>query len=314
MASCLESVCNKIHSEPEVECFVVDNNPVGETSEYVAALCKKYERQVSYVREPSPGLTAARHTGARKAKGEVISFLDDDVLLSDTWLEAVRDAFTAANVHLVGGPTLPILAEPLPQWIAKMVTPTPWGGAMLTWLSLLDIGKDVQNIHPNYIFGLNFSIRKNVLFEMKGFHPDNVPRNFQMWQGDGETGLTMKMFKDGRRADYVQHAKLFHICTSDRLTFSYFLKRAYYQGVADSFSALRSGTAGTSFRDILKDLEGSLAELLYECNEAEVVRKYTTLASLAAQIEHTSAAEENPKIRDWIFKEDYLDSCILGHI
>ena len=238
---CLESVCEAIQSQPRVECLLIDNNPSGDNSDYINALCRKYHPHISYIHEPSPGLTAARHTGARCAKGEVLSFLDDDVLLSESWLTAVWEAFTDPEVHLVGGPTVALLTESLPDWITKMITTTPWGGTMLTWLSLLDIGKDVQNIHPNYIFGLNFSIRKSTMLEMRGFHPDNVPSVFQMWQGDGETGLTMKILRAGRRADYIQKAKLFHQCFPERLTIEYFLKRAYYQGVCNSFTTLREG-------------------------------------------------------------------------
>lgn len=64
------------------------------------------------------------------------------------------------------------------------------------WLSLLDIGQDVPNIDPNYIWGLNFSIRKQTMYDCGGFHPDLVPAYLQCWQGDGETGLTKKIKKN----------------------------------------------------------------------------------------------------------------------
>lgn len=182
---------------------------------------------------------------------------------------------------------------------------------MLTWLSLLDIGKDVQNIHPNYIFGLNFSIRKSTMLEMRGFHPDNVPSVFQMWQGDGETGLTMKILRAGRRADYIQKAKLFHQCFPERLTIEYFLKRAYYQGVCNSFTTLREGLKEIPIMERVLAMKNTLIHLLSDANpEHDVTFKYTNLASIAARIDHALAVENNLKIREWILKDNYIDSCI----
>jgi hypothetical protein len=41
----------------------------------------------AHIREPQPGLAAARHHGIREAKGEVIVFVDDDNLLDRDYLE-----------------------------------------------------------------------------------------------------------------------------------------------------------------------------------------------------------------------------------
>ena len=113
---------------------------------------------------------------------------------------------------------------------------------MCPWLSLLDIGKDTANINPDFIWGLNFSIRRQVVVDCNGFHPDLVPTELQRWQGDGETGLTKKVRSLGYRADYLQDAGLYHLCGNDRLNIDYFCKRAYYQGVCDSFTSIRSGS------------------------------------------------------------------------
>ena len=216
----------------KAEIIVVDNNTSQDLSDDLKAYCNTLENRVRYVREPSPGLSAARHRGAAEAQGELLTFIDDDVEVSDIWLPAIQKAFANPDVAMVGGPSIPKFTGSIPAWFWDYMGPTPYGGWMCEWLSLLDIGQDVPNINPNFIWGLDLSIRKQVMEACGGFHPDLVPAHLQRWQGDGESGLTMKTQAAGYRADYLQDALLLHLCGPDRLNVEYFKKRAYYQAVA----------------------------------------------------------------------------------
>lgn len=206
----------------KAEIIVVDNNTSQDLSDDLKAYCNTLENRVRYVREPSPGLSAARHRGAAEAQGELLTFIDDDVEVSDIWLPAIQKAFANPDVAMVGGPSIPKFTGSIPAWFWDYMGPTPYGGWMCEWLSLLDIGQDVPNINPNFIWGLNFSIRKQVMEACGGFHPDLVPAHLQRWQGDGESGLTMKTQAAGYRADYLQDALLLHLCGPDRLNVEYF--------------------------------------------------------------------------------------------
>lgn len=237
----IESVLAQNPAAAQAELLVVDNNTDNQLASDLADYCAPWSGHLRYVREPSPGLSAARHRGAAEARGEWLTFLDDDVEVSDTWLAAIHQAFSDPSVAMVGGPSIPKFTGSIPAWFWGYLTPTPHGGWMNSWLSLIDIGGDVAGINPNLIWGLNFSIRKQVLYDCGGFHPDLVPAHLQRWQGDGETGLTLKVQAAGLRADYRQGALLRHLCGPDRLNVEYFKKRAYYQGVCDSFTRIRAG-------------------------------------------------------------------------
>jgi len=94
-------------------------------------------------------------------------------------------------------------------------------------------------MHPNYIWGLDFAIRRRALFDLGGFHPDCISDALQHFQGDGETGLTMKAFVQGYKAVFTSRAKVYHFISASRMTPEYFERRAYYQGVCDSYSRIR---------------------------------------------------------------------------
>lgn len=227
--------------EYDAEILVIDNNTEDELADDLCSYCLPLKGKLHYIREPSPGLGAARHKGVQLAKGEILTFIDDDVEVSEGWIKAIHDAFNDLNVGMVGGPSIPMFTSSVPAWVWNFVQETPYGGWKNSWLSLLDIGKTIHGINPNFIWGLNFSIRKELLIDCNGFHPDLVPAKYQRWQGDGETGLTKKIEAKGYRADYIQEAMLFHLCGPDRLTTDYFKRRAFYQGICDSFTSIRAG-------------------------------------------------------------------------
>ena len=161
------------------------------------AVAEKYPRlALRYFRDDMPGLLTGRHRGAKEARGEILAYLDDDVLLAPGWLEGLRDALRDPAVVLVGGPSRPRYDGDPPSWLDEL----SWefeDGRLLSSLSLIDLGTEKRPIDPCFVCGLNFSIRKNVFHECGGFHPDLMPKALQRYQGDGETGLSLKIKKIG---------------------------------------------------------------------------------------------------------------------
>ena len=47
------------------------------------------------VEEPTPGLSRARNAGLAEATGSIVAFVDDDVVVDDHWLDALRQTFAA---------------------------------------------------------------------------------------------------------------------------------------------------------------------------------------------------------------------------
>lgn len=60
-----------------------------------------------YVRCRRPGLSIARNTGARAARGAIFAFLDDDCRVEAGWLQALCEGFGADGADVVTGQLLP---------------------------------------------------------------------------------------------------------------------------------------------------------------------------------------------------------------
>jgi glycosyltransferase involved in cell wall biosynthesis len=240
LATCLASLAQQTLAADAFEVIVVDNASEDATMEVVTQAVGAFPTHtIRYLFEEVPGLLSGRHRGAMAASGEILVFIDDDIQAAQDWLAAIVNSYVDRDVRLVGGRSLPAYETAPPEWIADYTWPTPYGGSHSIFLSLIDLGAYVIDIHPNYIFGLNFSIRKRSFFELGGFHPDCVPSSLQHFQGDGETGLTIKASSRKLRAAYQPAALVYHRVTRERMTPKYFESKCFYQGVCDSYSAIR---------------------------------------------------------------------------
>ena len=95
IAKCIYSIKKQFGEDFEI--IVVDNGSKDKTVEIVNKM------GVSLVYERKKGISNARNTGAKKAKGELLCFMDADGILSNNWLVEVRKTINKSNVlNLVG--------------------------------------------------------------------------------------------------------------------------------------------------------------------------------------------------------------------
>ncbi|HEY7122635.1 MAG TPA: glycosyltransferase [Ktedonobacterales bacterium] len=99
---------------PHYEIIVVDNAPtMPETAKFVQEIMRKAPApQVRYLREDRPGPSWARNCGMLAARGDILAFTDDDVMVDSYWLvELVRGFGRTENVACVTGCNLPLELE-----------------------------------------------------------------------------------------------------------------------------------------------------------------------------------------------------------
>jgi glycosyltransferase involved in cell wall biosynthesis len=97
----------KFSGEYEYELIVIDNYSADETRAVIEACAARHPGLVRYVHEPRQGLNHARNAGVAASRGEVVVFTDDDVLVSENWLNEIHREFTNdPNLQLMGGRVL----------------------------------------------------------------------------------------------------------------------------------------------------------------------------------------------------------------
>jgi glycosyltransferase involved in cell wall biosynthesis len=308
LIGCLSSLVKQTVSPGEFEILIIDNASTDHTPATSALFIQLHrDHRIRYIPEPVPGLLSGRHRGAVEASADLLCFVDDDIIADPSWLEFVLKAFSDPNVHLVGGPSIARFEKPAPFWIEHFSVEIP-EGRYLDSLSLIDLGPFVRAIAPNLVFGLNFSIRKQTLFELGGFHPDGVPTPLVRYRGDGETGLASKILETGYKSLYHPGARVEHIICADRLQLDYLKNRRFLQGVSDSYTQIRriGATKDIPSRELPEPIQPREMEDIREYS-IRMLRYETEIAYAKGFNFHLAEARSDPELLAWILRPNYIE-------
>ena len=222
LADALESVTHQEYPRGLFEVLVVDN---AETpTEELQKQCHGFSGlTLRYVHEPNNGLHHARHMGAREAQGNILVFVDDDVICPPGWLSAMIAPFGDNKVAMVAGKVVLRYDSPAPEW----------AGQFSSAFSALDLGDTPHAIAPyGTAIGCNMAVRKKVLYDLGGFNPDGFgDRNLIRYRGDGECGMARKIHNANLLVWYAPGAILEHRVPRSRMTMEYMRRRAENSGI-----------------------------------------------------------------------------------
>lgn len=170
---------------PRYEVVVVDNAPhVFGTAELVAERAAD-DFRLRYVPEARRGVAHARNRGLAEARGEIVAFVDDDVIVDRWCLRALVSGFTDDDVSAVTGHVLAgELETPAQLWIEqygsfgkgwqrRRFDATGYETVQNGQVSRVPVGPG--SLYPylpgTYGSGANMAFRTDVLRELGGFDP-----------------------------------------------------------------------------------------------------------------------------------------------
>jgi len=306
------------------EVLVIDNGSTDNTKD-VSLSFRKNIQNLCYYFCIDPGLMAARHMGCDRAKGELICYLDDDSVVDKHWLLGISKCFSDKNVVIAGGPCIAKYESDPPYWIEYFWEKTEYG-KVNTFLSLIDFGNRELFIHPAYVYGCNFSIRKKIFYELGGTHPDYFPDKYKHFQGDGESGLSEKIYALGYKTLYHPQVKIHHLIPESRLTIDYFCWRSYFNGIHSSYIAIRKehGVDKQIRSNVIankKELHLFLKGIRYmkrrlikvkgiltppEPRRVKINREKIKNSNQDGFRFHQEAVKKDPKLLEWVLQKNYL--------
>jgi len=153
---CLASIYQYLKADYPVEILIIDNNSTDDTREVVDSYLKKYDNLYYYI-EKQPGLSYGRNRAITEANAEIIAYLDDDVLISNTYFERLLWVIDNYEFDCLGGMYFPWYPNEKPKWL-----PDTFGQKE----KLLD---SIGELKEDYVTGLNMVFTKSILNEIGGF-------------------------------------------------------------------------------------------------------------------------------------------------
>lgn len=228
---CLEQLASQDY--PSYEIIVVLNGP--EDAAFAQAVSRF---PVRLLNEPRRGVSIARNHAVSKAKGEILVFVDDDVLIGPDWLHEIISGFNDPTVACVTGRVIPagpvcLAAERAERYYASERALSAWtlDASDPNWYQYI-LGKPVG-------FGCNMAFRKAFL-ENYALFPVDLGAGSLIGGGD-EFYMYVQALKHGFRIRHTPTAVATH----------YFENDISKQKVRDA--QLRAGSAAFAIKLFLEE-------------------------------------------------------------
>jgi glucosyl-dolichyl phosphate glucuronosyltransferase len=217
LARTLDSLAHSELPPPVVwEVLVVDNNSSDRTRQVVEKFCQWHPGRFRYCFEPQQGKSFALNAGVWKAQGDVLTFVDDDVIVEPTWLQNLTAALHGNELAGSGGRILPERTFSPPRWLS---VDGPYGCLPLAFF---DRGLDAGPLaEPPY--GTNMAYRKEMFEKYGGFRVDLGPRPGSEIRSE-DTEFGRRLLAAGERLWYEPSAVVYHPASEHRVQKKYFLK------------------------------------------------------------------------------------------
>src|SRR4051812_34394525 len=198
------------------EVLVIDNNSTDHTRAVVHEFAGGHPAP-RFVQERKQGLDYARNRAIDEARGEIILFGDDDILVRSDWIAQMAVALLAdrgRQIGAVGGEVIPVFPHGLPDWVRE-------------WHSPLAFRVDAGPLEPRHSpMGANLAFPKWVFEKLGPFHTalDRAAGNY--FSG-GDSEMIRRVRAAGLEVWFAPAAAVQHQMPASRTTFRYARRHAF---------------------------------------------------------------------------------------
>jgi glycosyltransferase involved in cell wall biosynthesis len=237
----LESITKQSLSPHEFEVIIIDNNSTDKTKEIsLKFISENQGLDIRYCFEANKGLSFARNRGIKEAKGNIITYVDDDAILTPDFLKNMLAFFRSKSTAVgVGGKVIPKYESGQePKWYSKYVS---------AMAGSVNHGDSIEKYNANmkYPVGCNMTYTKSILEKAGGF-------NNQLTFRSDDKFIFHQVKKLSDEIYYLPDAMLYHYIDDERLEFKNF-KKLYLKSGNEEKKRIKS--EGSSLNLIKKGVE-----------------------------------------------------------
>src|ERR1700679_4320507 len=191
---------------PRVEVVVVDNGSTDETPLPVVNFASQ-RAHVRYVNEPRQGKSLALNSGAKAATGEILVWLDDDILPQAGWFEGLIQPVLDDKYDMVVG-RVSLSPHLLRDWMTpnlrQRMGEMPWADG------------------GTFPLGGNLAVTRRFYDKTEGHDPNLGPGGFGLGTHE-DTLFGLQLIELGARHGYAEKAWVIHEFEESRLRRKYWL-------------------------------------------------------------------------------------------
>jgi len=212
---CLASVLSQTYPRDRMEVLVVDNSSIDATPRIAGELLRADGRgKVLYKADGT--IASVRNHGWRKAKGEILAFLDGDSVVEPEWLKTGVELLDSANdISCIGFAVAP--PAPADSWVER------------TWFPISSSGKHRGTKDVRWLSSFNLIVKRSV-FEVIGGFDEHLATCEDADLGNRLSAFTRLIFSDRCHVKHLGTVK----------SVGEFLRKEYWRGQNSLCSLLRS--------------------------------------------------------------------------
>ena len=251
---CLESLFHSDYRRFDV--IVVENRPGSPVTSQLLAERFAAEDRIQLVEETRPGASWARNAGLAYARGEIIAFADDDVVIDAGWLRNLADAFARrADLACVTGLVLPLGLETPTQLLFEQLS-TPGKGFRRRTFHV----SDQRQTNPLFPYtpgemgsAANMALRADVARRLRGFDTSIGRRAGE------EIELFIRILLQGYAIAYEPSAIVWHEHPTEMRLLS---RRAFRYGVGLTAMLTKKMVTGPERMDLIRRVPAGCRHVL----------------------------------------------------
>jgi glycosyltransferase involved in cell wall biosynthesis len=219
----------------EIECLVIDNASADSTASVVRSAAAALRFPVRSVVEERLGSSFARNRAVDEARGELLCFVDDDVIVEPDWLVELTRELARRRLDAACGMVLPRFLSAPPQWL---------GSRLYVKLAVHD-ARAMEQMEPgeldrldNY-FSANVAFRRQTFALFGRFREDLGVVGGNPISGE-DTELFARIIARGGSVGFAARARVHHLIGAERLTPGYLRRKSFAFGVGSAFEGGRT--------------------------------------------------------------------------
>lgn len=221
------------------ELLIVDNNSTDDTR----MVAEHYNEKLplTYISETKQGKCFALNHSIKKAKGDLLLFCDDDVIVEPDWLSAFVEAAENRGYSWFGGRVKPNWKNAKPPWYREETV-----AAFRGYFGDYDLGESsrVYKKGDKLPLGASLAIRREVFDKIGEFRLDLGPRGKLRGVGD-ETDFLERAIAAGFKGWYVGNTKVLHYVGKERLSLVGYVNYGLGKGINQYKMGVEKNRQGT---------------------------------------------------------------------
>jgi GT2 family glycosyltransferase len=204
--------------QPEI--IIGDNDSSDSTWEALQLESRDFPTELRLIKVTTPGKSAVMNEAIRASRGQILAFLDDDVVVDPGWLQAIDDFFKN-NPFLVAQGVIRVPPSEAEDPQTKRLLDR------YHTISRLEYGPEEQSLSS--LNGANIVILRDI-FDKVGVFDERLGPGAAGTSEDVE--LARRILRAGLKIGYIHEAIVYHRVDPARLTDQYFKSLHRRQGLS----------------------------------------------------------------------------------